>query len=438
MRKDSEMFLKKVLVYRNEMGKDSFEINIKYFSEIPNIVTVIGDILNDLKWNNCISSKSEVCDLEGNIALYLTLDGILYFNDIEKPDASNRSMRNNKGISYNRETDKLNESETNVITTKGSDEDGKRRKVFISYSWTPESNKKWVEQLVDRLEMDGVDVIVDYKNLKLGNDKYAFMERMVSDESVSKVLIICNKTYKEKADERSGGVGDESTIITPKVYGNANQEKFIPIVNEHDGDGRPYLPNYLASRMYADLVEFNSGYSLLLESILDDKIHNQIGRDRNSTYVNISWEIDNPIVNDKCIHKISELKKDINLLGSVQHKNQFLVGKEALNIHIWKFMNTEKYKYRIYSEAYGTEYTEFLKTTDEKVFRRLAPLVARELLESDNFREWINVIYGFRRIGNKLLLDYGVKGNEGKIITINLLWKCDGSDVGGLEIGTTS
>lgn len=91
------------------------------------------------------------------------MDGILYFNDIEKPDDSNRSMRNNKGISYNRETDKLNESETNIITTKGFDEDGKRRKVFISYSWTPESNKKWVEQLVDRLEMDGVDVIVDYR-----------------------------------------------------------------------------------------------------------------------------------------------------------------------------------------------------------------------------------------------------------------------------------
>ncbi|MCI9127887.1 MAG: hypothetical protein HFG28_12020 [Eubacterium sp.] len=101
-------------------------------------------------------------------------------------------------------------------------------------------------------------------------------------------------------------------------------------------------------------------------------------------------------------------------------------------------MNTEKYKYKVYSETFGTEYTEFLKTTDEKVFKRLAPLVAKELLESDNFREWINIIYRFRRIGNKLLLDYGVKGNEGKIITINLLWKNDGSDIGGLEVDTTS
>lgn len=223
MRKDSEIFLKKALAYRDEMGKDSFELNIKYFSEIPNIVTAIRDILNDLKWNNCISSKSEVCDLEGNIALYITLDGILYFNNIDKSDDFNLFMKNDKGIAYSRETSNLNKPKINIINSKSVDKVEKGKKVFISYSWTPEDNKIWVKQLVDRLEMDGVDVIVDYKDLKLGNDKYAFMERMVSDESVSKVLIVCNRTYKEKADERNGGVGDESAIITPKVYGNTNQ-----------------------------------------------------------------------------------------------------------------------------------------------------------------------------------------------------------------------
>lgn len=243
-------------------------------------------------------------------------------------------MKNDKGISYSGETSNLNKSKINIINSKGVDKVEKGKKVFISYSWTPEGNKIWVKQLVDRLEMDGVDVIVDYKDLKLGNDKYAFMERMVSDESVSKVLVICNKTYKEKADERNGGVGDESAIITPKVYGNTNQEKFIPVVNEHDNDGQPYLPNYLATRMYADLVEFSSGYSLLLESIIDDESHNQIEQDFDSRHIDISWEIDNPTVNDKCIHKISEMKKEFNLLGSVQHKNQFLVGKEALNIYM--------------------------------------------------------------------------------------------------------
>lgn len=34
-------------------------------------------------------------------------------------------------------------------------------------------------------------------------------------------------------------------------------------------------------------------------------------------------------------------------------------------------------------------------------------------------------------------VSYGIRGKEGKIITINLLWKYDGSDIGGLEIDTT-
>jgi hypothetical protein len=73
-------------------------------------------------------------------------------------------------------------------------------KVFVSYSWTPESNKRWVEQLVHRLEMDGVQVVIDFKDLKLGHDKYAYKERTVDDDTIKKVLIICNKTYKEKAE----------------------------------------------------------------------------------------------------------------------------------------------------------------------------------------------------------------------------------------------
>ena len=145
----------------------------------------------------------------------------------------------------------------------------KGRKVFISYSWTPESNKRWVEQLVHRLEMDGVQVIIDFKNLKLGHDKYAFMERMVNDGTIKKVLIICNKTYKEKADCRIGGVGDESAIITSQIYGNVKQEKFIPVVNEYDEEGNPFLPHYLASRMYADLTDFEKGYQELLSDIAE-------------------------------------------------------------------------------------------------------------------------------------------------------------------------
>lgn len=144
----------------------------------------------------------------------------------------------------------------------------KADKVFISYSWTPDSNKEWVKQLAQRLEQDGVYVVIDFKDLKLGHDKYAFMERTVNDDTIKKVLIICNREYKEKADGRTGGVGDESAIITSQIYGNVRQEKFIPVVNEYDENGKPFLPSYLASRMYADLTDFEAGYKELLHNIL--------------------------------------------------------------------------------------------------------------------------------------------------------------------------
>lgn len=73
-------------------------------------------------------------------------------------------------------------------------------KVFISYSWHPEENKIRVEQLARRLMSDGVDVTIDVWSLKDGQDKYVFMEKMVTDTEINKVLIICNQDYAEKAD----------------------------------------------------------------------------------------------------------------------------------------------------------------------------------------------------------------------------------------------
>ena len=87
------------------------------------------------------------------------------------------------------------------------------QKVFISYSWHPEENKIRVQQLARRLMSDGVDVILDVWSLKDGQDKYVFMEKMVTDSNINKVLIICNKDYAEKADTRKGDVGTDKLDI---------------------------------------------------------------------------------------------------------------------------------------------------------------------------------------------------------------------------------
>ena len=139
-------------------------------------------------------------------------------------------------------------------------------KVFISYSWTKNTE---TEELAERLQANGVDVILDIWNLKPGQDKYAFMEQCVTDDDVDRVLIICDKSYAEKANSRKGGVGDETMIISPEVYGKAKQEKFIPVVIEVDDDNKPFLPAYLKSRIYIDISgeHYEDGYEKLLRTL---------------------------------------------------------------------------------------------------------------------------------------------------------------------------
>lgn len=140
-------------------------------------------------------------------------------------------------------------------------------KIFISYSWT---KTDFVVPLAERLREHGVDVVLDKWDLKEGQDKYVFMEQCVNNPDITKVLIICNKTYVDKANGRKGGVGDETAIISSEIYGNYSQEKFIPIVTEYGEKGEAYLPTYIKNRIYIDFSDeerFEESYEALLRNI---------------------------------------------------------------------------------------------------------------------------------------------------------------------------
>lgn len=143
-------------------------------------------------------------------------------------------------------------------------------KIFISYSWTTPKHEDWVINLAERLVSDGIDVVIDKWNLKEGHDKIDFMESMVKSTDINKVLIILDKKYYEKAEQRSGGVGTETQIISPKIYGDVSQEKFIPIVSEKDENGNAFVPTFLESRIYIDFSDLNifeENYEKLLRNI---------------------------------------------------------------------------------------------------------------------------------------------------------------------------
>ncbi len=281
MTKDAQKLLKHIIDETKGQNSTTVKIDISEIKNIPNIEFAQKKLLNELEAAGVISGYQ--ANILGEVFVYLTSDGLEYFDDLRENKESSDivfnvsggqiNIANDKGSINAVINDKLSEKDTILESeykenNKVSLSSNKKvEKVFISYSWTPDCNKKWVEQLVNRLESDGIEVVVDFKDLKLGHDKYAFMERTVNDDTIKKVLVICNKTYKEKADGRIGGVGDESAIITSQMYGNVRQEKFIPVVNEYDENGKPFLPNYLASRMYADLTDFEVGYKQLLNNI---------------------------------------------------------------------------------------------------------------------------------------------------------------------------
>lgn len=120
MRKDSEVFLRKLLEYKNEVQKENFSINFRYFKKIPSIESAIYDILKDLINNNCLTSNSQVTDLEGNININLTLDGITYFDDFENKDRGKSIFLNVSGGQVNIATDNGNVEAMQKISNQGT------------------------------------------------------------------------------------------------------------------------------------------------------------------------------------------------------------------------------------------------------------------------------------------------------------------------------
>lgn len=149
-------------------------------------------------------------------------------------------------------------------------------KVFLSYSWTSPDHEAWVLDLATQLRENGIDAILDKWDLKEGHDAYAFMERMVTDAKITKVIIICDKKYSEKADKRTGGVGSEAQIITPKLYKKSQQDKFVALVREKDDRGNLYVPAFLTSRIHIDISSddlYSTAFDQLLRWIYDKPLY---------------------------------------------------------------------------------------------------------------------------------------------------------------------
>lgn len=128
-------------------------------------------------------------------------------------------------------------------------------RLFISYAWGTPDHEEWVIRLATQLRENGVDVVLDKWDLREGHDANAFMERIVTDEAISKVIIVCDEVYAKKADKRAGGTGTEAQIISATLYNKIDQNKFVAVISERNADGQAYVPTYYGGRIYIDLSD---------------------------------------------------------------------------------------------------------------------------------------------------------------------------------------
>lgn len=120
----------------------------------------------------------------------------------------------------------------------------KNPRVFISYTGADLKNRNWVKKFACRLRMCGVNARLDMFHLKPGQDLPQWMTNEVI--MADKVLLICDKYYAEKADNRKGGVGWETMIIQGDMLSRQEQSKYIAILRDSDIDQS--LPIYVKSR----------------------------------------------------------------------------------------------------------------------------------------------------------------------------------------------
>lgn len=129
--------------------------------------------------------------------------------------------------------------------------------VFISYSWDSVEHREWVLKLSnDLISRYGINVLLDQYELSAGKDLTYYMESSI--EQSTKVLLILTPNYKLKAENRTGGVGYEYSMISQELFDiQANNNKFIPILRS--GDLNSSSPKYIKSKIFHTMVD-NSVY----------------------------------------------------------------------------------------------------------------------------------------------------------------------------------
>lgn len=137
-------------------------------------------------------------------------------------------------------------------------------RAFISYSWDSEEHKNWVRRFADELIRNGIDTTLDQYDLRVGSDRFLFMETAIRDADC--ILFICTPKYVQRANSRDHGVGAETALVSTRFFEEHSNKLFIPIVRSTTETERS-TPDYLASLIFLDFRDDNE-FSRRMEELL--------------------------------------------------------------------------------------------------------------------------------------------------------------------------
>lgn len=143
---------------------------------------------------------------------------------------------------------------------------------FISYAWDRKAHENWIVKLATALVANGVKVSLDLWDIQPGSDLPKYMETTIGRSH--HVLLICTAKYAQRANDRVGGVGWETSVVTGQMFeGTKPKRKFCPILRK--GNPRQAIPSFLKGRLYIDFRgrRFNEPLEQLLRHIYKSPRH---------------------------------------------------------------------------------------------------------------------------------------------------------------------
>jgi TIR domain len=131
--------------------------------------------------------------------------------------------------------------------------------VFISYARESDEHVAWVRHLAELLEQEpAFHVIFDEYDLHAGKDLTHFME---SGLAADRVVIVVTPEYVRKAEQRAGGVGYESSVISADLLDEQLSARYVPVLRR--GKKRP---SAIRSKLFVDFRD-DSGFGASFEQL---------------------------------------------------------------------------------------------------------------------------------------------------------------------------